>query len=86
MARLNLRQSGSWIGLAGLFCLLWLYGASALFAPWWVVVLLVLMWLVLFVVATRWFLHRPYAVLLLPVLGLAVWLAIGLAFGDLGPL
>ena len=76
MARLNLRQSGSWIGMAGMACLLWLYIASALFAPWWGVVLLVAIWLVMFVLATRWFLRRPYAVLLLPVAGVVLWVGI----------
>jgi len=78
VARLNLRQSGSWIGIAGLFCLLWLYLASGLFAPWWAVVLLVVAWLVMFGLATRWFMRRPYAVLLLPVAGFALWLAMAI--------
>ena len=41
MARLNLRQSGSWIGMAGIACLLWLYVPSGFFTPWWGVVALV---------------------------------------------
>ena len=81
MARLNLRQSGSWIGVAGLVCLLWLYVASALFAPWWGVALLVAIWLGMFILATRWFTRRPYAVLLLPVAGLALWVGI-VSAGD----
>ena len=74
MGRLNLRQSGPWISVAGLVCLLWLYLASLLFAPWWAVVGLTLVWLALLATALRWFSRRPYATLLLPVLGFALWL------------
>jgi hypothetical protein len=71
--RLDLRRSGPWIGMAGLFCALWLYGAAGLVAPAWAVVLLLAVWLVHFVLACRWFTRRPYAVLLLPVAALALW-------------
>jgi hypothetical protein len=76
MRRLDLRRSGPWIGMAGLVCVLWLYGASALVAPLWAVAVLVALWLVQFVLACRWFRRRPYAVLALPVVALAVWLAV----------
>ena len=75
MDRLNLRRSGPWIGIAGMVCLLWLYVASLLFAPWWAVAGLTLVWVGLLALALRWFSRRPYATLLLPVLGLALWLA-----------
>ncbi|MGH3317735.1 MAG: hypothetical protein ACRDO0_16470 [Nocardioidaceae bacterium] len=76
MRRLNLRRSGPWIGMAGLVCVLWLYGASALVAPLWGVAVLVALWLVQFVLACRWFSRRPYAVLAMPVVALVVWLAV----------
>jgi hypothetical protein len=76
MGRLNLRQSGPWISVAALVCLLWLYVASLFFAPWWAVVGLTLVWLVLLVMALRWFSRHPYATLLLPVFGLALWLGL----------
>jgi hypothetical protein len=82
MGRLNLRQSGPWISVAGLACLLWLYVASLFFAPWWAVVGLTLVWLVLLVMSLRWFSRRPYATLLLPVLGLALWLGLVWTLAD----
>ncbi len=76
MRRLDLRRSGPWIGMAGLVCVLWLYGASALVAPLWAVAVLVALWLVQFVLACRWFSRRPYAVLAMPVVALVVWVAV----------
>jgi hypothetical protein len=76
MRRLDLRRSGPWIGMAGLVCVLWLYGASALVAPLWAVAVLVALWLVQFALACRWFGRRPYAVLAMPVVALVVWLAV----------
>ena len=61
------------IGLAGCF---FLYAASGLFAPWYVVPLLLVLWLVLFVVATRWWTPFPKRTVWLPVLALAVWLGV----------
>ena len=81
MSRLNLRRSGPWIGMAGLVTMLWLYGASALVAPLWAVAVLVALWLVQFVLACRWFSRRPYAVLAMPVVALAVWLS-AIVAGD----
>jgi hypothetical protein len=86
MKRLNLRRSGPWIGIAGLFCVLWLYGASKLAgATTTALVLLLLLWLVQFVLACRWFSRRPYAVLVMPVVALALWFGVimaGHAFLD----
>ncbi len=77
MKRLNLRQSGPWIGIAGLFCVLWLYGASMLAgAPAAALVVLLLLWVAQFVLACRWFSRRPYAVLVMPLVALALWLAV----------
>jgi hypothetical protein len=70
---MNLRRSGPWIGMAGMFSVLWLYGASGLVAPAWAVVVLIGVWLVQFVLACRWFHRRPYAVLVLPVVALLLW-------------
>jgi hypothetical protein len=81
MSRLHLRRSGPWIGMAGLVSTLWLYGASALLAPVWAVAVLVGLWLVQFLLACRWFYRRPYAVLAMPLVSLAVWLA-AIAAGD----
>jgi hypothetical protein len=82
MKRLNLRQSGPWIGITGMVCVLWLYGASKLAGASTVaLVLLLLLWLVQFALACRWFSRRPYAVLAMPVVALALWFAVILAGG-----
>jgi hypothetical protein len=86
--RFNLRRSGPWIGIAGLVCVLWLYGASGLVGPNWLPVPLVAVWIVLFVLACRWFSRRPYAVLALPVVAAALWFAVvvsGAAFLGWAP-
>ena len=75
--RLNLEQSGSWIGMTGMATAMFLYGYSAIALPSWVhSVLLPLVWLVLFALACRWFLHHPYRVLVLPVVTIALWFAV----------
>lgn len=53
--------------------LLFLYGASALLFAWWVVATLAVVWVLLFVVACAWWTPHPRRVVLLPVVGLVVW-------------
>jgi hypothetical protein len=65
--------------MAGMAVTLFLYGASGLVAPVWAVVVLLLLWLVMFVLSCRWFMTRPYRVMALPVVALAVWFAAILA-------
>jgi len=62
------------VGVGGVACLLFLYGASALFMPWWLLVLLGLVWLALLLRALRWFTPRPVATAIVPVIGVVVWL------------
>ncbi|MGZ4495248.1 MAG: hypothetical protein ACXVWU_11150 [Nocardioides sp.] len=74
-------QAGPFIGVGGLVVAAFLYGYSALALPSWLHSLVMpLLWLVLFVLATRWFSTRPTAVMLLPVLALAAW--VGLLLGP----
>ncbi len=76
---------GSFIGMIGMACTLFLVLASGLVAPAWAVVVLALVWLVLFVIGTRWFMHHPWRVAALPVVMLAVWVggvSAGAAFLD----
>ncbi len=61
------------IGMAGCF---FVYAASGLLAPWYGVVFLMLIWVVLFVLAARWWTPYPKRTLLLPVLALVVWFAV----------
>jgi hypothetical protein len=60
-------------GMAGCF---FLYAASGLFAPWYGAVGLMLVWVVLFVVATRWWTPQPKRMLWLPLIALVVWLGV----------
>ncbi|GAA1147907.1 hypothetical protein [Nocardioides aquiterrae] len=64
------------VGMAGMACAFFLYGASVLFAPWWVVVLLVLVWVALFVVARAWWTPRPRWVPGVAVVALLVWVGV----------
>jgi len=61
------------VGVGALAALLFCYLASLLFAPWWYVATLVVLWVVLVVLAFRWWTPRPRTVLALPLVGLAVW-------------
>ena len=57
-----------------------LYGYSAFAVPSVLtVVVLPLLWVVLFVLACRWFIRRPRQVLALPVLAVALWFLVMLA-------
>jgi hypothetical protein len=73
--RLDLRRSGSFIGMAGMACAGFLYFASGLVAPGWAVVVLCVFWLALLVLGFRWFMTRPLHVLALPLVAVAVWFA-----------
>lgn len=77
-----LRRACAWVGLAGLAPLLYLYASSGLVAPLWAVAGLVAVWVVLLVLALRLFGRWPLLVLLLPFLGLMLWIAV-LLLGDL---
>ena len=64
-------------GLVGMACVAFLIGATpvAVGAPWWAMVLLVLVWLAALVLAIGWFTTRPRAVALLPAVVALVWVA-----------
>jgi len=47
------------VGMGLLVSCLFLYGASAIFAPWWAVVLFVLVWFGFLLIALRWFTPHP---------------------------
>ena len=57
------------VGMGGMACVLFLDLGTANVAPWWVTLLFLLLWLVLFVVAFRWFVPQPSWVPWLPVVG-----------------
>ena len=47
------------VGMGGMACVLFLDLGTANVAPWWVTVLFLLLWVVLFVLAVRWFVPQP---------------------------
>lgn len=69
------------IGMGGLASVLFLYGAGGLIAPWWVVVLLLVVWVLLFVQACRWWTPHPTWVPVLPVVAVVLWFAVMVAGG-----
>lgn len=63
------------IGIGALACELFLYVASATFAPLWMVGVLVLIWLPLTALGIRWFNSAPRRTLWVAVAGAVVWFA-----------
>lgn len=75
--KLNLRQSGPFIGVVGMASAFFLYAWSALVVrDVMTVLVLPLVWLVLLVLTTRWFTSHPYRALAMPFLATAVWFAV----------
>jgi len=82
---LDLRRSGPWIAVVGLFVLLWLAIATSSYAPWWGVVLHVLVIVPVAVWVARWARTHPAACTFVPLAGLplmAVVTAIGVGRGG----
>jgi len=72
------RKASPWpfvamMGMAGCF---FLYAVSGLLAPWYGVVFLLVIWLVLFVVACRWWTPHPKLMLVLPAIAVVIWFAV----------
>lgn len=70
------------LGVALLVAALPFYLASGLMAPLWAIGVLLLIWVVLFALACRWFRRHPYRVIILPVVAAAVWFG-GMTAGEL---
>ncbi len=74
--------------MAGLACALFLYGASVLIAPWWAVLVLVVLWFVFFAIACRWWTPHPRRLPFLAAFAMLFWFGFVLAGGawlDWGP-
>lgn len=73
--RHNPNATSPWpfVGMGGMACAFFLYAASGLVAPWWGVVLLLLVWLVMFVLACRWWTPHPKRLPVLAVTTIAFW-------------
>lgn len=59
--------------MGGLACAFFLYGASALVAPWWFVALLMLVWVAFLVTGCRWWTPYPKRLPILAVASIVVW-------------
>ena len=82
---LQLARSGPWIGVVGLLVLLWLAFSTMVYAPWWGVVLHVLVLVPVAVWTTRWARSRPAASAFVPLAGLpalAIVTALGVGLGG----
>jgi hypothetical protein len=81
----NRNATSPWpfVGMAGMAAALFLYAASGLVAPWWAVLLLLVLWLVQFVVACRWWTPHPRRVAAVPVVAVLLWFGLVTAGGAL---
>jgi hypothetical protein len=70
-----------WVGLAGHLVMLVWYASTGLVAPLWAVGGLLVIWAVLLVVGLRLRTRRPAWMLLIPVVDVAVWVAV-VSAGD----
>jgi hypothetical protein len=62
--------------MAGMACVFFLYAASGLLAPWWAVVLLLVVWAFLLFVATAWWSLHPTWVPWIPVFAAVLWFVV----------
>ena len=63
------------VGMVGMACAFFLYGASALVAPWWAVGLLLVVWAALLLVACAWWTPHPRWVPAVAVFAVVLWFA-----------
>ncbi len=61
------------VGMAGMACAFFLYGASVLVAPWWAVVVLLVIWAALMLVACAWWTLHPRWVPGVAVVAIVFW-------------
>jgi hypothetical protein len=77
--RIGLERSGPWIGVGGLFVLLWISLSTVVYAPWWGLVLALLMLVPQALVLSRWSKTRPAQCPWVPALGFLCWFVLVLA-------
>jgi hypothetical protein len=78
-----LAKASPWpfVGMAGMACAFFLYAASGLLAPWWGVVLLLGVWVVLFAIACAWWTPYPRRLPWVAVVAIVLWFAVVSAGG-----
>ena len=77
----NATSPWPFIGVGGLACAFFLYAASGLLAPWWVVVVLLVIWVFLLVLALAWFTRHPMRVFGIAVFAVVFWFVTMVAGG-----
>lgn len=79
--QLALSRGAGLLGAAGLVVIFPLYLSSGLAAPLWAIALLLLFWAALATLAVRWWRTRPAWILVLPFIGVGVWV-LALTLGE----
>jgi hypothetical protein len=67
--------------MAGLACAFFLYAASGLLAPWWVVVVLLVLWVFMLILGLVWFTSHPGRVMGVAVLSIVLWFVVMVSGG-----
>lgn len=62
-----------WLGMILIVSSFFLYAASGLVAPWWGIVLMVLVWLVLFVLCCMWWTPYPKRLVWIGLVSYPLW-------------
>jgi hypothetical protein len=74
--RIQLTRSGPWIGIGGLVIVLWFAIGSVLYAPWWGVLLNLVLLVPEAVLLKRWANSRPAWCVLVPLIGTAAYVLV----------
>ena len=72
----NATSPWPFVGMAGMACVFFLYAASGLLAPWWAVVVLLVLWALLLFLATAWWSLHPTWVPWIPVFSVGLWFVV----------
>lgn len=81
MTNRNATSPWPFVGMAGMACTFFLYVASGLVAPGWAVVVLLVLWLALFVLCTRWWTPYPGRLPFVAVFAVVLWFGVLTAGG-----
>ncbi len=78
-------RSGPWVGVVGLVAMLWLVISTVIYAPWWGVLLHLVVLACFIPVLRRWIRVRPALSPAVPVLAFLAWCAVNaVGVGVLG--
>ena len=79
----NATSPWPFVGMAGLACAFFLYAASGLLAPWWAVVGLLVLWVLMLLLAIVWWSLHPRWLVGLAAFALVFWFVTMVAGGIL---